>query len=181
MSSLAEYCRSQESGDGTLEEIAARLGTPVPSILDSYFSNRKAQVSAVLSDSKSFSIWKRARHVYEESLRVMGVLGAPLDGPGFGSIMSASHVSCKNLFECSCEELDVLVDICVKAGALGSRLTGAGWGGCTVSCVEESRVQDFVDTVTKEYYNEYMSMEGPLPDGSICVSLGGSGATIVEI
>lgn len=178
---LGEYCESKVTGTPpTLKDIAEAIKCPPEDVLEVYFSDRKVQCEAVLTDSKDFDVWKRAQHVFSETARVSSVLASPLDGPGFGVIMNESHSSCASLFDCSCKELDELVGICRGGGALGSRLTGAGWGGCTVSAVEEGRVEGFIKAVTEEYYRGYMGLEN-IPEGSICVSVGGGGASIVEV
>merc|ERR1719410_2961541 len=90
---------------------------------------------------------KRALHVYGEANRVhqfKDVCTSTFDEeegeiPTYGAaeervvkklgkLMSDSHVSCRDKYECSCEELDELQSLCIEGGALGSRLTGAGWG-----------------------------------------------------
>lgn len=69
-----------------------------------------------------------------------------------GKLMSDSHISCSKKYECSCEELDELQILCIEGGALGARLTGAGWGGCIVSMVKSEQVDKFKSYVNKNYY-----------------------------
>jgi len=71
--------------------------------------------------------------------------------------MDESHGSCSDSFDCSCPELDELVALARVSGAYGSRLTGAGWGGCTVSLVRESDVGEFKRRL-KEGYPKYRGL-----------------------
>ena len=68
--------------------------------------------------------------------------------------MTASHKSCDMLYDCSSPELNEITTMAVNAGALGSRLTGAGWGGCTVSLVKRSDLAEFIPKLMDYYTKE---------------------------
>ena len=97
---------------------------------------------------------RRARHaVYENqrTKRAVEVLKAG-DVAEFGRLMNASHVSLRDDYEVTGKELDTLVDTAWKQdGVVGSRMTGAGFGGCTVSIVKEDAVKSFIENVGKIY------------------------------
>ena len=70
----------------------------------------------------------------------------------FGALMFSGHASLRDLYEVSCPELDALVEIARTApGCLGARLTGEGFGGCTVNLVEESKTVEFIETLMEGY------------------------------
>jgi galactokinase len=75
--------------------------------------------------------------------------------------MNDSHRSCNDLYDCSSPELEELTGMARAAGALGSRLTGAGWGGCTVSLVKKSNLKQFIDQVM-DYYTKDREPENRL-------------------
>ncbi|KAJ3049322.1 N-acetylgalactosamine kinase, partial [Rhizophlyctis rosea] len=110
-----------------------------------------------------FQLYRRARHVVGEAGRVWSFRDVCQLKKGvykgnllrdLGDLMNASQASCRDLYDCSCPELDELTTICRSAGAHGSRLTGAGWGGCTVSLVPSHAVTQFITTVKEKYYNK---------------------------
>ena len=95
----------------------------------------------------------RARHAVTEMARVQA-FGAALrdnDADALGPLMLASHASSRDDMEVSTPELDLLVDCLVESGALGARLTGAGFGGCVVALVPAARADDIADTATTAY------------------------------
>ena len=70
----------------------------------------------------------------------------------FGQLMNASHESLRYDYEVSCEEIDILVDLAqAMPGVIGSRITGGGFGGCTVSIVEDATVDRFIEEIGKTY------------------------------
>jgi galactokinase len=99
-------------------------------------------------------LYRRCRHVVTEIQRTRDACQAMLnnDPDTLGKLMNQSHDSLKDDFEVSCAELDSLVDIARKCdGVYGSRMVGAGFGGCTVSLVEQEKVDSVVDEICKKY------------------------------
>lgn len=97
---------------------------------------------------------KRAKHAVYENQRAVKAVQALKDNniEEFGKLMNASHVSLRDDYEVSCEEIDVLVDLAWETpGVIGSRITGGGFGGCTVSIVENDAVEGFIDSIGKKY------------------------------
>ena len=97
---------------------------------------------------------RRARHAVTENQRTIQAVEALKRGDifEFGQLMNASHLSLKEDYEVSCEELDILVEEAWDIdGVLGSRMMGAGFGGCTVTIVENSAVNEFIRKVGENY------------------------------
>ena len=97
---------------------------------------------------------RRAKHAVYENQRTIKAVKSLKDNDiaEFGRLMNASHVSLRDDYEVTGIELDTLVETAWgQKGVIGSRMTGAGFGGCTVSIVENDYVQDFIDQVGKTY------------------------------
>ncbi|XP_049988963.1 N-acetylgalactosamine kinase isoform X2 [Alexandromys fortis] len=137
------------------EEICKCLGISVEEL-------RTQILSPNTQDELTFKLYQRAKHVYSEAARVLQFKQVCEEAPAnavqlLGELMNQSHRSCRDMYECSCPELDQLVDICRKFGARGSRLTGAGWGGCTVSIVPTDMLPSFLTNVHEAYYRRNSS------------------------
>ena len=99
-------------------------------------------------------IWKRALHVVSENYRVQEAVKAlsENDLEYFGKLMEYSHMSLRDDYEVTGFELDSLVDISLEQkGVLGARMTGAGFGGCTVALVKEENLDEFISGVSVAY------------------------------
>ena len=110
----------------------ASLRDVTPDLLDAY------------GDQLSEAVFRRCRHVTTENARVLDASAALAAGElaQFGRLMTASHNSLRDDFEVSCDELDCLVAIANDTeGVLGSRMTGAGFGGCTVTLVHMDAIE----------------------------------------
>ncbi len=100
---------------------------------------------------------KRAKHAVYENQRTVKAVAALKnnDIENFGKLMNASHVSLRDDYEVSCPEVDKLVEIEWKIpGVIGARITGGGFGGCTVAIVKNSSIDEFKETVLSEYKKE---------------------------
>ena len=140
------------------EAAADRLGVP---------ALRDATVEQVGGDA-------RARHVVTENARVLAAADALRAGDltSLGPLLLASHASLRDDFEVSTPELDVLVELLVEHGALGARLTGAGFGGCVVALVADDRTASLL----AELPSRYRAATGLDPQAFVVQAVDGAGA-----
>ena len=97
---------------------------------------------------------KRAKHAVYENQRAIKAVAAlkENDVETFGKLMNASHISLRDDYEVSCKEIDILVELAWSMeGVIGSRITGGGFGGCTVSIVKNEAVDSFIETIGSKY------------------------------
>jgi len=118
------------------------------------------QYAAFLPDEV---IFRRAKHAVTENVRTKNAHLQLLanDLVGFGAAMTASHRSLRDDYEVSCPELDTLVDLALKNGSIGSRMTGAGFGGCTVNLVKTAQLDHFRSAIVEGYRAVY-GLEAPI-------------------
>ncbi|TDL25723.1 galactokinase gal [Rickenella mellea] len=167
----------------TLEELIELSGLSASDFKQIY-------LSWVDIEATHFQLYKRSKHVFSEAWRVLEFRDICLrtaEGNQshdtlrqLGKLMDESQTSCAELYECSCPELDELTHLAKEAGAYGSRLTGAGWGGCTVSLVEESRVEEFI-TKVKAGYPAYHGLHGGALHEVIFATKPSSGACLFKL
>jgi galactokinase/tRNA pseudouridine(38-40) synthase len=122
-------------------------------------------------DKTQFQIGKRMAHVLSEAQRVESFRNLLLNGSGsrdgastvveLGQILLSSHASLRYQYECSCPEVDSLVSFCASAGAAGSRITGAGWGGCILSIVAAPALDGFVKELRGRVGNDAVFIVEP--------------------
>jgi galactokinase len=105
----------------------------------------------------SSTVYKRCRHVVNENQRVLDAATAlaQRSWQQLGKLMYASHQSLRDDYEVSCPELDLLVELAGQNSAVyGARMTGGGFGGCTINLVSNEAVEGFVESVVSKYYSE---------------------------
>jgi galactokinase len=182
---LIQLTKKTLTKDGyTREEIA-----PVIQISVSELNERFTTTFPVRAEQ--FKLRQRALHVFSETLRVLQFLAVlqsnPSDGSSteafnkkLGDIMNETQDSCRDLYECSCPELDELCTIARKAGSYGSRLTGAGWGGCSVHLVPADKVESVKKAWETEYYSK-RNLTEEQKDAAVVVSKPGGGSAVFVV
>ncbi len=115
----------------------------------------------------------RARHVVSENARVLAAAEALATGDltTLGRLLGESHASLRDDFEVSTPELDVLVEKLTEAGALGARLTGAGFGGCVVGLAARDEAAAIMEAAAGHYWSE----TGHQPHAFVCRAVDGAG------
>jgi galactokinase len=117
--------------------------------------------------------FRRCRHIISENGRVRGAREAMLAGDpvALGRLMTQSHISQRDDFECSVTEIDFLVEqALLLPGCLGARLTGGGFGGCTVNLVASEDAERFASSL-KDAYRKRFLLEAPV---YICEAVDGA-------
>ncbi|CAB3375189.1 Hypothetical predicted protein [Cloeon dipterum] len=141
----------------------------------------KFTLSENTKNIQQFKLYQRALHVYQEANRVhqffeAGETGASLET--LGALMNSSHASLKDLYECSHPGLDKLVSIGENL-RYGARLTGAGWGGCSVALTSPENAKEFVETLKREFYADHPLSKGKDVDKLVFVTEPQEGAFIL--
>ena len=144
----SEYNKRRAECEGAVRELHEVLGNvqALRDVSPEQLEEHKARMP---------ELWyRRARHVVTENQRVLSAVESLKAGAieEFGRLMYQSHASLRDDYEVSCLELDILVELAsAQAGTIGARMTGAGFGGCTVNLVESEAVPDFQASVAQKY------------------------------
>ena len=140
--------------------------------------------------AEKFMLRQRALHVFTEALRVIKfrslLSSPPSDGKellrSLGNLMNETQTSCRDIYDCSCSELDELCDLARAAGSYGSRLTGAGWGGCSVHLVPKDKVNAVKQAWEEKYYRKkFPDISEEKLAGAVVVSKPGSGSVLFKV
>jgi galactokinase len=113
------------------------------------------------------TVYRRCRHVVTEDQRVLAAAKALQSGEAerFGNLMYESHTSLRDDYEVSCKELDLLVDLASsRAGVYGARMTGGGFGGCTVNLLRADAADSFKEHISQAY----REATGIIPEIYVC-------------
>ena len=168
----SKYNERRAECEHAVEEL--RKAIPAITCLADVTADMFEQYKNVIADE---TVRRRAEHVVMEDDRVLQSVKVLKDGDlaAFGKLMNESHDSLRDLYEVTGAELDTLVEEARKIdGVLGSRMTGAGFGGCTVSLVKEDAIEDFKEKVSKSYQKKIGY------DPSFYITVIGDGGKLLE-
>ena len=172
----------------TRAEIAAVLNLTVDELNAKFTSRFPVR-------AERFQLRQRALHVFSEALRVLQFMAllestpVPTGTPTptthaynaqLGALLNDTQASCRDAYQCSCPEIDALCAIARAAGAYGSRLTGAGWGGCSVHLVPADRVAEVRAAWEREYYGK-MELSEEQREAAVVVSRPGGGSAVFVV
>jgi galactokinase len=166
----------------TREDIAAILGISVEALEKQYMSKFPIRTD-------SFKLRQRALHVLGEAARVLNfreilTTSGKLNQEKLlrlGDLMNETQASCRDVYECSCAEIDEICSISRKAGAYGARLTGAGWGGCTVHLVPQDKVAAVTEALKEQYYfKKFPDISEEKLEEALVISKPGQGSSLIS-
>jgi N-acetylgalactosamine kinase len=161
-----------------LREAAALLGVSQSTLEAELLGEGPNRI--VLDSKRPLEVLKRARHVLSETERVIRAARALEAGrlDEMGELMNASHQSLAGDFECSTARLDAIVECAWRGGALGARLTGAGFGGSIVALCEASKADAVIESIDRGYYAKFSADVSP--EAWRAVLHAGPGASVIE-
>ncbi|GAA5796697.1 galactokinase [Helicostylum pulchrum] len=171
------FPKDSTNGNGyTLAEVADMLDIPAQQIQDKYMTRFPVETDY-------FRLVQRTKHVLSEASRVLefhkACESADANLKTLGDLMNASQDSCRDLFMCSCPEINQVCEIARKNGAFGSRLSGAGWGGSTVHLTTEDNETQLIEAIKNEFYRKvYPNITEEELDDAIISTKPCSGAAI---
>ncbi len=163
----SEYNTRREECDKAVQIVKEQLGKDIKALRDV----SKEELELCLS-SMPENVAKRARHIVYENARVLDTVSAFRrdNKSAINQLMAESHQSLKDDYNVSCSELDIMVESAIRHPAcIGARMTGAGFGGCTVNLVKRDEVKSFADSICRDY----QSRTGKRCDAYICVAVNG--------
>jgi galactokinase len=173
----------------TRDDISTVLGISTAALREKFES--KFSVRA-----EHFKLRQRSLHVLDEAERVLEftqLLESPEQfiapeaddrshklGLALGKLMNETQTSCRELYECSCPEIDALCRIARASGSYGSRVTGAGWGGCTVHLVPSDKIEAVKQAWEREYYSK-LDLSQEQKDQAVVVSRPAGGSAVLSL
>ncbi|KAI0397864.1 galactokinase [Xylariaceae sp. FL0594] len=184
---LTKKTLTQDQGY-TVDEVAAAIGISVDELKARFMSSFPVR-------GEYFKLRQRALHVFTEALRVLRFLAlledpsqAPSSSSGttveynqkLGDLLNETQDSCRDVYECSCPEIDEICRIAREAGSYGSRLTGAGWGGCSVHLVPADKVDAIEKALIEKYYSKRQISDQDM-QGAIVVSRPMNGSAVYKL